>query len=170
MHSQHLASGKKHFQTKQTVVILITPNSLNNKQKGKKSIYVELYETAIQLTLTYKDGSFIQFSLIILLEKTISSVQYMYMLSHFNRIQLFVTPSSLAYQAPLSMGFSWQEYWSQMPFPSPGDLPDPGIEPGSPALEADALTSEPPGKPIYICVCIYIYAGDGMKDQHCRVV
>ena len=45
------------------------------------------------------------------------------------------------------MGFSWQEYWSGLPFPSPGDLPDPGIEPGSPALEADALTSEPPGKP-----------------------
>ena len=45
------------------------------------------------------------------------------------------------------MGFSRQEYWSGLPFPSPGDLPDPGIEPGSPALEADALTSEPPGKP-----------------------
>ena len=44
------------------------------------------------------------------------------------------------------MGFSRQEYWSELPFPSPGDLPDPGIEPGSPALEADALTSEPPGK------------------------
>ena len=46
------------------------------------------------------------------------------------------------------MGFSRQEYyWSALPFPSPGDLPDPGIEPGSPALEADTLTSEPPGKP-----------------------
>ena len=45
------------------------------------------------------------------------------------------------------MGFSRQEYWSGLPFPPPGDLPDPGIEPGSPALEADALTSEPPGKP-----------------------
>ena len=44
------------------------------------------------------------------------------------------------------MGFSRQEYWSGLPFPSPGDLPDPGIEPRSPALEADALTSEPPGK------------------------
>ena len=48
----------------------------------------------------------------------------------------------------LSMEFSRQEYWSGLPFPSPGDLPDPGIEPGSPTLEADALTSEPPGKPI----------------------
>ena len=46
------------------------------------------------------------------------------------------------------MGFSKQEYWSGLPFPSPGDLPDPGIEPGSPALEADALTSEPPGRQV----------------------
>ena len=50
------------------------------------------------------------------------------------------------YQAP-SMGFSRQEYWSGLPFPSPGDLPDSEIEPRSPALEADTLTSEPPGKP-----------------------
>ena len=53
----------------------------------------------------------------------------------------------VAHQAPLSMGFSRQEYWSGLPFPSPGDLPDLGIEPRSPALQADALTSEPPGKP-----------------------
>ena len=53
----------------------------------------------------------------------------------------------VAHQGPLSMGFSRQEYWSGLPFPSPGHLPDPGIEPRSPALQADALTSEPPGKP-----------------------
>ena len=47
-----------------------------------------------------------------------------------------------------SLGFSRQDYWSGLPFPSPGDLPNPGIEPGSPVLEADTLTSEPPGKPI----------------------
>ena len=46
-----------------------------------------------------------------------------------------------------SMGFSRQEYWSGLPFPSPGDLPDPGIEPRSPALQADSLPSDPPGKP-----------------------
>ena len=51
-----------------------------------------------------------------------------------SRIQLFVTPWSVAYQAPQPMGFSRQEYWSRLPFPSPGDLPDPGIEPGSPSL------------------------------------
>ena len=56
------------------------------------------------------------------------------------------TPWTVAHQAPPSMGFSRQEYWSGLPFPSPGDLPDPGIEPRSPTLRADALTSEPPGK------------------------
>ena len=56
------------------------------------------------------------------------------------------TPWTVAHQAPPFMGFSRQEYWSRLPFPSPRDLPDPGIEPGSPALQADALTSEPPGK------------------------
>ena len=55
-------------------------------------------------------------------------------------------PWTLAHQAPLSMGFSGQKYWSGLPFPSPGDLPDPGIEPRSPTLQADALTSAPPGK------------------------
>ena len=49
-----------------------------------------------------------------------------------SRVQLFATPWTVAYQAPLSMGFSRQEYWNGLPFPSPGDLPDPGIEPGSP--------------------------------------
>ena len=55
---------------------------------------------------------------------------------------------TVAHQAPPSMGFSRQEYWSGLPFPSPGDLPDPGIEPRSPKLQADALTSAPPGKPM----------------------
>ena len=64
-----------------------------------------------------------------------------------SRVRLFVTPWTVARQVPLSMGFSRQEYWSGLPFPSPGDLPDPGIEPMSPALWADTLTSEPPGKP-----------------------
>ena len=64
--------------------------------------------------------------------------------------RLFATPWTVAYQAPLSMGFSRQEYWSGLPFPSPGDLPNPGIEPWSPTLQADALTSEPPGKPMRV--------------------
>ena len=65
-------------------------------------------------------------------------------------VRLFVTPWTVAYQAPPSMGFSRQECWSGLPFPSPGDLPNPGIEPESPALQADlqadALPSEPPGR------------------------
>ena len=63
-------------------------------------------------------------------------------------VQLFVTPWTIAYKGPPSMEFSRQEYWSGLPFPSPGDLPNPGIEPRSPALQAVALPSEQPGKPI----------------------
>ena len=59
----------------------------------------------------------------------------------------FLRPLTVTYQTPPSMGFSRQECWSGLPFPSPGDLPNPGIKPGSPALQADALPSEPPGKP-----------------------
>ena len=64
-----------------------------------------------------------------------------------SRVRPFATPWTVAYQASPSMGFSRQEYWSGLPFPSPGDPPDPGIKPRSPTLEADALTSEPTGKP-----------------------
>ena len=63
-----------------------------------------------------------------------------------SRVQLFATPWTVAYQAPQFMEFSRQEYWSGLPFPSPRDLPDPGIEPRSSALQADTLPSEPPGK------------------------
>ena len=63
-----------------------------------------------------------------------------------SRVRLFATPWTVAHQASPSMGFSRQEYWSGLTFPSPGDLPDPGIKPESPTLEADAVTSEPPGK------------------------
>ena len=57
-------------------------------------------------------------------------------------VRLFVTPWTVAYQAPQSLEFSRQEYWSGLPFPSLGDLPNPGIEPGSPALQADSLPSD----------------------------
>ena len=63
-----------------------------------------------------------------------------------SRVQLFATPRTVAYKASLSMEFSRQVYWSGLSFPSPGDLPDPGIEPKSPALQADTLPSEPPSK------------------------
>ena len=72
------------------------------------------------------------------------------MLSHFSHVQLFLTLWTVAHQAPLSTEFSKQEYWSGLPFPSPWDFPNPGIEPASPALQADSLpriqefSTEPP--------------------------
>ena len=65
----------------------------------------------------------------------------------FDIFLCFATPWTVTYQALWSMGFSRQEYWSGLPFHSPGDFPNPGIEPGSPALQTDALPSEPLGKP-----------------------
>ena len=74
-----------------------------------------------------------------------------------SRVRLFVTLWTVAYQAPLSTAFSRQEYWSGVPFPSPEDLPDPGIEPRSPTLWADALSSEPPGKSFIVYkVSLYV--------------
>ena len=94
-----------------------------------------------------------------------------------SRVRLFVTPWIVAYQAPLSMGFSRQEHWRGLPFPSPRDLPDPGIEPGSPALQTDTLPSEPPGKPLLACemsatvqyfehFLALLFFGIGMKTDH----
>ena len=77
-----------------------------------------------------------------------------------SRVRLFLTPSTVIYQPPLSVGFSRQEYWSGLPFPSAGDLSDPGIEPKSPTLQSDTLPSEPPGKssmPIYVAKHISIF-------------
>ena len=65
----------------------------------------------------------------------------------FTHVQLFVTQWTVAHQAPLSRGFSRQEYWSGLPFPSPEALPDPGMEPWSPPLQVDSLPTELPGKP-----------------------
>ena len=65
-----------------------------------------------------------------------------------SRAQLFVTPWTVTYKAPLSMEFSRQEYWCGLPFPSLGDSPNPGIEPRTPELQADALLFEPQGSPL----------------------
>ena len=67
-----------------------------------------------------------------------------------SRVRLFAIPWTVAYQAPPSMEFSRQQYWSGLPFPSPRDLPDPGIEPMSPALQADVLLTELTGKALLI--------------------
>ena len=69
------------------------------------------------------------------------------LLASRSHVLLFVTPWTIARQAPLSMGFSRQEYQRGLPFPPPGDLPDPGMEPASPALAGRFFTTEPPGKP-----------------------
>ena len=61
------------------------------------------------------------------------------------------TPWTVTHQAPLSMGFYRQEYWSVLSCPSPGDLTNPGMEPGSPSLQVDSFPTEPPGKPLYWC-------------------
>ena len=82
------------------------------------------------------------------LNKTKVILLQMYMCAELlSHVQLFATPWNVACQTPLSMGFSRQGYWDGMPFPFPGDLPDPGIEPGSLALQAYSLPSELPGKP-----------------------
>ena len=75
----------------------------------------------------------------------------MKLLSH---VQLFATPWTVADQALLSMGFSRQEYWSRFPFPSPGDLPDPGIKPTSPSLADGFFTTEPPVKVILSLIAV----------------
>ena len=79
-----------------------------------------------------------------------ASIDCCAVLSHFSRVRLFVTPQTVAHQAPLSIGFSRQECWSGLPSPPPGDLPDPGIEPSSlksPALAGGFFTTGTPGKP-----------------------
>ena len=80
-----------------------------------------------------------------------------------SRVQFLAAPWTVACQDPLSMGFSRQEYWSGLPFPSPGVLPDPGIEPRSPALQADSLPTELWGKPH----CGLIYPKSHKQGQRC---
>ena len=75
-----------------------------------------------------------------------------------SRVRLFETPWTVTHQAPLTMGFSRQGYWSGLPFPPPADLPDPGSEPGSPALQADTLLSEPPGYILNFCLIVSRYS------------
>ena len=72
-----------------------------------------------------------------------------------------MTPWTVACQALLSLGFPRQEYWGGLPFPPPGGLPDPGIKPGSPALQADSLPSKPPGKPCKIILNLNYLSTNG---------
>ena len=93
-------------------------------------------------------------------------------MSSRSHVQLSATPWAVACQAPLSIQFSRQEYWSGLPLPSPGDLPDSGTEPESPAWQTDSLP-EPPGKPIYVCMhYLYIslnhFAVQQEQMHHCN--
>ena len=92
-----------------------------------------------------------------------------------SRVRLFATPWTVAYQAPPSMRLSRKEYWSGVPFPSPGDLPNPGIEPRSPAFQADALkeiVNSPYHHPIYLSVqCCHSVVSNSLRPQglqHCQ--
>ena len=85
----------------------------------------------------------------------------------YSLVRLSATPRTVSCRAPLLMEFSRQGYWSGLSFPPPGDLPNPGIEPRSPALQANSLPSEPPGKPLIMIwykhvilytVCVYLVA------------
>ena len=79
-----------------------------------------------------------------------------------SRVQLFATPWTVAHQAPPSMGFSRQEYWSGLPFPTPGELSDPGMEPtslASPALAGGFFTTEPSGQPLKCTLFILLLSG-----------
>ena len=70
-------------------------------------------------------------------------------------VQLFATLWTVALQTPLSVGLSWQEYWSRLPFPPPEDLPDLGIKPASTALASTFFTTELPGKPLSMAYCMH---------------
>ena len=89
-----------------------------------------------------------------------------------SRVRLFMTPWTVAYQASQTMGFSRQEYWSGLPFPSPGDLPDPGIEPGSPAFWQTLYPLSHQGSHVYICFpenCFPIFGFSLPCEYHARL-
>ena len=97
-------------------------------------------------------------SLIILLLHVGISISVCWVVLVAQSCQIFGTRWTVACQTPLSMGFSRQEHWSGFPFPSPGDLSDPGIKPRSPTLQANSFTTEPCGKhKEYLKVCVYIF-------------
>ena len=104
--------------------------------------------------------------------------QHMYIrmcgLSHFSHVQLFATPWTIACQAPLSMGFSRQEYWSGLPFPSPGDLPNPGLNPHLSRLlhwQVGSLPLVPSGKPRTYVHLWLIHVDVWQKpNQYCKAI
>ena len=126
------------------------------KSLSRVRLFVTLWAVAHQAPLSMGFsrqecwcGFAISFSKIVIMlyQKTSTTLRFIWCGKHLlphqvkslSRVRLFATPWTVAHQAPPSMGFSRQEYWSGLQFPSPGDLPNPGIEPRSPILEADAF-------------------------------
>ena len=106
-----------------------------------KEVQIQIHKTSKEMEIKTEEG--FNWSFINLIVKSKRKVK----MKSLCCVRLFATPWNVAHQASQPMGFSSQEYWSGLPFPSPGDPPHPGIKPRSPALQVDALPSEPPGKP-----------------------
>jgi len=122
---------------------VITTEHAHTEHKDVKDIsFFPVPHPALGTNKTRKHVHKLAFSEVLTLAK-VWDEKWKMKVKSLSRVRLFATPWTVAYQAPPSMGFSRQECWSGLPFPSPGDLPDPGIEPGSPILQADALPSEP---------------------------
>ena len=116
-----------------TSVSLLLPCMLDHHYHlSKFHIYVLIYSICVSLSDLVHSVSQAPVSSTSLAQTQMHS--FLLKVKSLSRVQLFATPWTVAYQAPPTLGFSRQEYWSGLPFPSPGDLPDPGIKPGSPAL------------------------------------
>ena len=123
--------------------------SLNQKKHGNRfQSSMPLNSNIFSYSPRKLDGALVSIICMIKLWLGFPNINFLlkYEMKSLSRVQLFVTPWTVAYQAPQFMEFSRQEYQSGLPFPSPWDLPDLGMESGSPALQADTLPSEPPGK------------------------
>ena len=146
--AEWIASGKLLHNTGSSLTVLQWPRGVgldgvggSFKRKGIQ-VHIGLIHAAVQQKLTQHCKAIIpQF-----VKNNLKIVKVK--VKSLSCVWLFVTPWTVTYQALQSMGFSRQEYWSGLPFPSPGDLPNPGIEPRSPALQTGALPSEPLGKPV----------------------
>ena len=131
----------------------VTSNSLQFyiliKNKNNKNLKIKVYSIINLWEILHKIVHYIplpasgNYTLFFLISWALLKVK----VESLSHVWPFGTTWAVAYQAPPSMGFSRQEYWNGLPVLSPGDLPNPGIKPGSPTLKADTLPSEPPGKP-----------------------
>ena len=125
------------------------PLQAEGGKQYRKSVNVWPLHSTKRTNLNVSDNSFLKCPTISIskqLKELKFSLKVKVKVKSLSRVRLFTAPWTVAHQAPLSMGFSRQEYWSGWPFPFPGDLPNPGIEPGSLTSQGDALTPELPRK------------------------